>query len=68
MRVYQKGYWAVYSSWNSLSLIQDSISAIGLLVCSFILANRVITGQMYVILHLLVLPSYHELTLLFATI
>lgn len=45
MRVYQKGYWNVYSAWNSLSLIQDSISAIGLLVCAFILSNRVIRGE-----------------------
>lgn len=66
MRVYQKGYFKVYSAWNSLSLIQDSISvrvrafeaavttadlhlsanqAFGLLVCSFILANRVIEGE-----------------------
>lgn len=48
LRVYQKGYWNVYSSWNSLSLIQDSISAFGLLVCSFILANRVVKGEMQV--------------------
>ncbi|KAK4702352.1 hypothetical protein P7C70_g3873, partial [Phenoliferia sp. Uapishka_3] len=26
MRVYQRGYFKVYSAWNSLSLIQDSIS------------------------------------------
>lgn len=39
------GYYKVFSAWNTLSLIQDSISAIGLLVCSFILANRVATGQ-----------------------
>ncbi|KAL8287124.1 hypothetical protein RQP46_003576 [Phenoliferia psychrophenolica] len=45
MRVYQRGYFKVYSAWNSLSLIQDSISAFGLLVCSFILANRVIEGE-----------------------
>jgi hypothetical protein len=63
MRVYQKGYFGVYSAWNSLSLIQDSISvspassitilyvtdddlqAFGLLVCSFILARRVINKE-----------------------
>lgn len=35
----------MYSSWNSLSLIQDAISAVGLLVCSFILARRVINHE-----------------------
>ncbi|KAL7340713.1 hypothetical protein BJY59DRAFT_649757 [Rhodotorula toruloides] len=43
---YQKGYFRVYSSWNSLSLLQNSITAFGLLVCSFILAQRVVTGEM----------------------
>lgn len=26
MRIYQRGYFKVYSAWNSLSLIQTSIS------------------------------------------
>ncbi|BGP26050.1 vacuolar ABC heavy metal transporter Hmt1 [Rhodotorula toruloides] len=43
---YQKGYFRVYSSWNSLSLLQNSITAFGLLVCSFILAQRVVLGEM----------------------
>ncbi|GAA6019380.1 hypothetical protein JCM10207_001279 [Rhodosporidiobolus poonsookiae] len=46
MRRYQKGYFAVYSAWNSLSLLQNSISGFGLLVCSFILAHRVVVGEM----------------------
>lgn len=40
------GYFRVYSAWNSLSLLQNGISNFGLLVCSFILANRVVSGQM----------------------
>ncbi|GAA5927985.1 hypothetical protein JCM3775_002782 [Rhodotorula graminis] len=43
---YQRGYFRVYSAWNSLSLLQNGISNFGLLVCSFILANRVVSGQM----------------------
>ncbi|BGP41694.1 ATP-binding cassette-type vacuolar membrane transporter Hmt1 [Rhodotorula kratochvilovae] len=43
---YQRGYFAVYSAWNSLSLLQNGISNFGLLVCSFILAHRVVTGKM----------------------
>ncbi|GAA5955967.1 hypothetical protein JCM3765_000056 [Sporobolomyces pararoseus] len=46
LRRYQKNYWRVYSAWNSLSLLQNGISAFGLLVCSFILAHRVVTGEM----------------------
>jgi hypothetical protein len=46
MRSYQKGAFAVYSAWNSLSLIQDGISSLGLLACSFVLAGRVISGEM----------------------
>ncbi|GAA5916090.1 uncharacterized protein JCM6883_003082 [Sporobolomyces salmoneus] len=46
LRRYQKGYWSVYSAWNSLSLLQNGISAFGLLVCSFILAHRVVIGEM----------------------
>ncbi|KAI5476886.1 vacuolar ABC heavy metal transporter Hmt1 [Pseudohyphozyma bogoriensis] len=48
MFVYQKGYFKLYSAWNSLSLIQESISGFGLLVCSFILAKRVVDGNMTV--------------------
>ncbi|GAA5838861.1 hypothetical protein JCM9279_003883 [Rhodotorula babjevae] len=43
---YQRGYFRVYSAWNSLSLLQNGISNFGLLICSFILANRVVNGQM----------------------
>ncbi|GAA5826994.1 hypothetical protein JCM3770_007379, partial [Rhodotorula araucariae] len=43
---YQRGYFAVYSAWNSLSLLQNGISNFGLLVCSFILAHRVVSGKM----------------------
>ncbi|GAA5920931.1 hypothetical protein JCM1841_003629 [Sporobolomyces salmonicolor] len=46
MHRYQKGYFTVYSAWNSLSLLQNGISSFGLLVCSFILAHRVVTGAM----------------------
>ncbi|GAA6063468.1 hypothetical protein JCM10212_006330 [Sporobolomyces blumeae] len=46
LRRYQRNYWNVYSAWNSLSLLQNSISAFGLLVCSTILAHRVVTGEM----------------------
>ncbi|GAA5981911.1 hypothetical protein JCM11641_001939 [Rhodosporidiobolus odoratus] len=46
LRRYQKGYFTVYSAWNSLSLLQNSISGFGLLVCSFILAHRVVGGEM----------------------
>ncbi|KAK4051664.1 ATP-binding cassette-type vacuolar membrane transporter Hmt1 [Microbotryomycetes sp. JL221] len=46
MRTYQAGYFRVFSAWNSLSLIQESISAFGFLVCSFVLAQRVIEGEM----------------------
>ncbi|GAA6015414.1 hypothetical protein JCM11491_000421 [Sporobolomyces phaffii] len=46
LRRYQRNYWRVYSAWNSLSLLQNGISAFGLLVCSFILAHRVVTGEM----------------------
>lgn len=48
MRVYQRGYFSVYSAWNSLSLIQESISSFGFLVCSFVLAQRVVAGEMEV--------------------
>lgn len=40
------GYFNVFNSWQSLSLLQNSISAFGLLVCSFILSRRVIEGEM----------------------
>ncbi|KWU42510.1 P-loop containing nucleoside triphosphate hydrolase protein, partial [Rhodotorula sp. JG-1b] len=43
---YQRGYFNVFNSWQSLSLLQNSISAFGLLVCSFILSRRVIEGEM----------------------
>ncbi|KAM0790019.1 hypothetical protein ACM66B_005348 [Microbotryomycetes sp. NB124-2] len=46
MRTYQAGYFRVYSAWNSLSLIQESISSFGFLVCSFVLARRVIDDEM----------------------
>ncbi|KAK4051061.1 ATP-binding cassette-type vacuolar membrane transporter Hmt1 [Microbotryomycetes sp. JL201] len=46
MRTYQAGYFRVYSAWNSLSLIQESISSFGFLVCSFVLARRVIDDDM----------------------
>ncbi|GAA5898274.1 hypothetical protein JCM6882_000117 [Rhodosporidiobolus microsporus] len=46
MRRYQKEYYDVYSAWNSLSLLQNGISGFGLLVCSFILASRVVSGRM----------------------
>ncbi|GAA5833238.1 hypothetical protein JCM5353_007922 [Sporobolomyces roseus] len=46
LKRYQRNYWKVYSAWNSLSLLQNGISAFGLLVCSFILAHRVVTGEM----------------------
>lgn len=36
----------MFNSWQSLSLLQNSISAFGLLVCSFILSRRVIEGEM----------------------
>ena len=66
MRVYQRGYFKVYSAWNSLSLIQDSISvsrtlsllwiqtltsplqSFGFLICSFVLAQRVVNGEIEV--------------------
>ncbi|GAA5931007.1 hypothetical protein JCM10213_003968 [Rhodosporidiobolus nylandii] len=48
LRRYQKQYFEVYSAWNSLSLLQNGISGFGLLVCSFILAQRVVSGEMEV--------------------
>jgi hypothetical protein len=65
MRIYQRGYFKVYSAWNSLSLIQTSISvgsmsphgrltadvhlqSFGFLACSFVLAQRVVAGNMEV--------------------
>ncbi|GAA6030259.1 hypothetical protein JCM8097_009014 [Rhodosporidiobolus ruineniae] len=46
MRKYQAGYFRVYSAWNSLSLLQNGLQGFGLLICSFILAQRVVTGEM----------------------
>ncbi|GAA5822325.1 hypothetical protein JCM11251_006301 [Rhodosporidiobolus azoricus] len=46
MRKYQREYFDVYQAWNSLSLLQNGISGFGLLVCSFILASRVVSGRM----------------------
>lgn len=66
MRIYQRGYFKVYSAWNSLSLIQTSISvgsisfsgrrkadlrlpqSFGFLACSFVLAQRIVAGNMEV--------------------
>ncbi|GAA5856039.1 hypothetical protein JCM8547_002951 [Rhodosporidiobolus lusitaniae] len=42
----QASYYQVYAAWNSLSLLQNAISGFGLLVCSFILARRVVDGYM----------------------
>lgn len=45
MRVYQQGYFRVYSAWNSLSVMQDGLTSLGFISCSFVLAHRVSTGQ-----------------------
>ncbi|KDE04641.1 hypothetical protein MVLG_04940 [Microbotryum lychnidis-dioicae p1A1 Lamole] len=48
LRVYQKGSFKVYSAWNSLSLMQNGISSVGFLVCSFILSRRIVRGELEV--------------------
>ncbi|GAA5871541.1 hypothetical protein JCM16303_000787 [Sporobolomyces ruberrimus] len=45
MRRYQRFSWRVYSGWNSLMLLQSGIGSFGLLVCSFILAHRIVSGE-----------------------
>ncbi|SDA01293.1 BZ3500_MvSof-1268-A1-R1_Chr10-1g02565 [Microbotryum saponariae] len=53
LRVYQKGSFKVYTlivlqAWNSLSLMQNGISSVGFLVCSFILSRRIVRGELEV--------------------
>ncbi|GJN92701.1 hypothetical protein Rhopal_005736-T1 [Rhodotorula paludigena] len=58
---YQRGYFRVYSAWNSLSLLQNGISNFGILVVSFMLAHRVVTGEMDVGLFATFISYYGQL-------